>query len=609
MKRLGNIPELPVYLPDSEVKQFSSYDRSGGNDDGFSGKYSFVRKNEKGHLVIFDASSSGVIERIWTPTPTDDTLDFYFEGAASPSFSIKFRDLFSGAVSPFVHPLAGSKVGGFYSYIPIPYKDGCKVVLRGEKLMFYQIQYRTLGAAYRVQSFSGKTTADEQKLLRRVAESWADEDPTDISWLTKKTACIENELKLEPGKTLSFASLAEGGRVVGVQISPSRLFEGAYKQVDLRITWDGEEQPAINLPIADFFGFAFGSRSMKSKLMGATDAKLYCYLPMPFDRSARFELVYRENKLLEGQPVLSLKTSVFYTAEKRNIKQEGKLYAFWNSSQPAPGEPHLFLEGNGAGHYMGTLLQSQATEFSHFTEFFEGDDKTLIDGAMAIHGTGSEDYFNGGWYAQPGGWVEKLGTALHGCLDYSLPFSRTGGYRFYLTDKIPFNKSIQHSIEHGPEQNNRKVWYTSVAFYYANRPVQINHPPQNETAIVFQPDTLTFYTRLMQHLTYNGNIHLRDGSAVSEGADNAAMNISVAELQKGKYKVFLHQVKESDGNVEVSLAAGREPSGWKKVPLKDQDCYLGEIEIYDPAIPVSILFKNSDRKSLRFNRVMLVPYK
>ncbi|WP_262915422.1 DUF2961 domain-containing protein [Niabella ginsengisoli] len=268
------------------------------------------------------------------------------------------------------------------------------------------------------------------------------------------------------------------------------------------------------------------------------------------------------------------------------------------------------MKGSGKGHYVGTLLQSQATEFTNFTEFFEGDDSTVIDGNNSIHGTGSEDYFNGGWYAQPGGWVEKLGGPLHGCLDYSLPFSRTGGYRFYITDKLPFSKNIFHSIEHGPEKNNRKVWYTSVAFYYANQPVSINAAPDNEATIVFQPDTITFYTRLMQHLTYNGNIVLKDGNAVLTGNENAAMNINVNELKTGKYKIYLHQENINSNQISVNIAAGREASGWKAISLNRNDVYVGDVEIYDQGIPVSILFKKENEESrLIFNRVMLVPIK
>ncbi|MEX2335879.1 MAG: hypothetical protein WD555_01250 [Fulvivirga sp.] len=154
LNKLGDIQDLPAYWDDTEVKQISSYDTTGNNDDGFSGKYSFIRKNPDSSLVIFEAEGNGVINRIWTPTPNSDVLDFYFSGSDKPSFSIPFIDLFSGNVFPFVSPVSGNEIGGYYCYFPIPFKDGCKIVSRGKSMKFYQIQYRTYPKQFKVENFS-----------------------------------------------------------------------------------------------------------------------------------------------------------------------------------------------------------------------------------------------------------------------------------------------------------------------------------------------------------------------------------------------------------------------------------------------------------------------
>ena len=54
-------------------KQYSGYERTGGNDDGFSGKYSFIRL-EGAKQVIAVMKCPGVINRIWTPAPSNDTI-------------------------------------------------------------------------------------------------------------------------------------------------------------------------------------------------------------------------------------------------------------------------------------------------------------------------------------------------------------------------------------------------------------------------------------------------------------------------------------------------------------------------------------------------------
>src|ERR1044071_7612358 len=111
LAELTRLDLLPRFKPSVKVASISSYDRTGGNDDGFSGKYSFVRKEGDG-LVIADLKGPGAIYRIWTPTPTDDPIEFYFDGETSPRVRMKYRALFDGSQPPFVAPLSGFGSGG-----------------------------------------------------------------------------------------------------------------------------------------------------------------------------------------------------------------------------------------------------------------------------------------------------------------------------------------------------------------------------------------------------------------------------------------------------------------------------------------------------------------
>src|SRR5688572_28205764 len=117
---LADISRLPLYRS-GDIEQLSSYDRTGGNDDGFSGKYSAIRKEPEG-LVIADLKGPGVVNRIWTPTPEADTVKFYFDGEKTPRINIPFINIFTGKHYPFVAPLSGNQLGGFYCYLPIPYE-------------------------------------------------------------------------------------------------------------------------------------------------------------------------------------------------------------------------------------------------------------------------------------------------------------------------------------------------------------------------------------------------------------------------------------------------------------------------------------------------------
>src|SRR5690554_7812494 len=128
---LKRVDQLPAYRHNQLIEQESSYDRTGGNDDGFSGKYSYIRK-ENGNLVLAEFEGPGVLNRFWTPTPNEDTLLFYFDGENTPRLRIKFMDLFSGEVYQFTKPVVGNEIGGYYSYIPIPFNKSLKIVFEGE---------------------------------------------------------------------------------------------------------------------------------------------------------------------------------------------------------------------------------------------------------------------------------------------------------------------------------------------------------------------------------------------------------------------------------------------------------------------------------------------
>ena len=73
----------------------------------------------------------------------------------------------------------------------------------------------------------------------------------------------------------------------------------------------------------------------------------------------------------------------------------------------------------------------------------------LEDGKLAVHGTGSEDFFNGGWYNVPGRWNGRISLPVSGALGYNVPLARTGGYRFFVTDAYAFRQSIRQTIDLG----------------------------------------------------------------------------------------------------------------------------------------------------------------
>lgn len=536
LSHIGDPSKLPLYRQGTNMYQVSSYDTTGWNDDGFSGKYSFIRRNPDSTLVIFEANGPGVINRIWTPTPTQDTLDIYVDGN---KYSIQFDDLFSGKVAPFLAPLCGREVGGNYCYYPVLFQENCRIIFRGKKLQFYQIQWRT---------FPGGTTITAFDPMQKNTFQF----PVETSAVTLK------KYELAPGSTQIIFQQQTGGRLNKLLLYPASAFAGDIKDAKIRITWDNEKLPAADCPVQDFFGYAFGQPSMQSYLLGTRNDTAYCYIPMPYDRNAKIELIN-----LSPKRNISVFAGIANTGKKRNPATEGKFYTSYNHKRYSKHDgPHQLLNTDGKGHYIGTILQSQGTSHG-MTLFFEGDDSTVVDGKLSMHGTGSEDYFNGGWYALTDRWDDKFSLPLHGSMLYSIPLSRTGGYRLFLSDKIPFYKSFYHSIEHGPDDNNVPAIYTSMGLYYGERPVK--SVPFTRAEKIFIPDTLLLYPYMTNILPGSG-ITVKHLSQYNTGGLNSVYTVShesfirfsLEEIPEGKYELLLDYDKFPTG-AKIKLAQRQIP--------------------------------------------------
>lgn len=494
---LSRLDLLPQYRNNSDINQISSYDTTGGNDDGFSGKYSYLRKENDG-LVIADLKGPGIINRIWTPTPSEDTIQFFFDGEIRPRINIKFTDLFTGDIYPFSRPVVGNEVGGYYCYLPIPYERSCKIFFKGKLMRFIQIDYRQITDKISVTSFPNEFSEKEKAALSIALKAWngtgkevLDLIPKDQNEIKSKTISVS----LKPGEISSIFKASNGGRILGIEIIPHSSLNFT-KDLIFKATWDNDKVPAINCPLTDFFGYAFGKPSVQSMLLGVKNKIHYCYLAMPYEKKASLELVYLKNNG-NAQTEISCDVVIIYS-ELKIKSDEGRLYAKWSRViNPEAGKPYTILKTEGQGHYVGTILQAQGLN-PGITTFFEGDDECYIDGKLKLHGTGSEDYFNGGWYALPDRWDHNLSLPVHGALTYSIPLARTGGYRFYVSDKISFKKTFLLMIEHGPVNNNIPVDYASVAFYYCDRPPVENEIPSADLLKKIEPpSTMEYWLALL----------------------------------------------------------------------------------------------------------------
>jgi len=265
------------------------------------------------------------------------------------------------------------------------------------------------------------------------------------------------------------------------------------RDVILRMFWDGEPTPSVEVPLGDFFGIGHGITKNFVSLpfqMSPQDGKgMNSWWSMPFE-SARIEV---ENQAVED---LSLYFYIDYESYAQRLHETvARFHAQWRRENPTAGwlteklgpenvwtffrHPNLSDEGNytildavGNGIYVGCHLNIDCYHRQGNDWYGEGDDMIVIDGEPwppRLHGTGTEDYFGTAW-----GPAQEFCGPYHGLHLWSGTQDwrwkgKNSMYRYHIEDPIRFERSIRVSIEHG-HANKLSNDYSSVAYWYQTEP-------------------------------------------------------------------------------------------------------------------------------------------
>jgi hypothetical protein len=254
-----------------------------------------------------------------------------------------------------------------------------------------------------------------------------------------------------------------------------------HQEMLLRIYWDGEQRPAVEAPVGDFFANAFGQRrEVVSLPVVVENGNSYnCFWQMPFRKSARIEIVNQSEKQIR-----LLYYNIDWIKKSKMGKDTPYFHAQYRQEYPVEGgKDYVILDTQGKGHYVGTVL---AVHTRSPLWFGEGDEKIYIDGEKkaSIWGTGTEDYFLCAWGLRAGS-TPYFGVPYFD--QWGIVGSHTCAYRWHLNDPIVFEHGLKVTIEHfgwiSEDENpkyQRNSWnerqddYSSVAFWYQTGPSTFN---------------------------------------------------------------------------------------------------------------------------------------
>lgn len=209
-----------------------------------------------------------------------------------------------------------------------------------------------------------------------------------------------------------------------------------YRDLIVRIHWDGVAHPAVEVPLGDFFALANGQRYAVNSLPVAVNplGGLNCYWPMPF-ASARISI---EN---QGPDIAQFFFQITYDLTAVPA-ETGRFCAQWRISQTSREHPeHVILDGvQGDGHYVGTAMSWAQMSDGWWGE---GEMKFFIDGDTdpTICGTGIEDYFGGAWAFMDTYSTPFLGYPLWQKEPNKIP--KHGLYRWHILDPIRFRRDLK----------------------------------------------------------------------------------------------------------------------------------------------------------------------
>jgi hypothetical protein len=287
---------------------------------------------------------------------------------------------------------------------------------------------------------------------------------------------ISPSVKIGAGETYTIAEISGPGAIQHIWMTPT----GNWRLSILRMYWDEEKEPSIEVPVGDFFAMGWGKYSRVSSLPIAVNpgSAFNSYWPMPFRHKARITLQNIDDKQME------LYYQVDYALAPVPA-DAAYLHAQFRRVNPLPyKQVYAILDGvKGKGQYVGTYM---AWGVHNSGWWGEGEIKFYMDGDKeypTINGTGTEDYFNGSYdfdnpdtkqYEEFSGLYSGLAQVIRPDGHYQSQ-QRFGLYRWHIVDPIRFTSDLRVTIQALGWQSGRRYLpltddIASVAFWYQTEP-------------------------------------------------------------------------------------------------------------------------------------------
>ncbi len=472
----------------------STYDRRGGNEGADASHFLYQLADD--FNVTLDVEGPGILYfaryNHWHGGPWHyvvDGRDYLVQetSTADPDHPVA-NSVFLPARA-FPNPLAwtwSDTKGADLTWVPVPFERSFQMAYSrtryGTGYYIYHQFVEGVPLSQRLRSWSTNVAPPADVLILN-ASAGMDLVPRAGSRDGAKLGIKERSgtLSLPPQETVAFLNLNQGPAMIrALEFAVPKAHAIEFGRARLRVTWEDRSQPSIDAPVALFYGTGtLYNRDNRQHLVkafpthvrfGEAEVRLACYFPMPFFRSARFELTGTEK----------LVSDVRWSVRSAPYRGPANHVAYFHATYrdfpaPEPGKDLVLLDtreaeggGDWSGQFVGTswIFSDRAV-----LNTLEGDPRFFFDDSLTpqAYGTGTEEWGGGGDYW--GGQNMTLPFAGHPVGARNAQEAKNAedkiesAYRFLLADLMPFGRNAVIRLEHGGENQSTEHYQTVTSRY------------------------------------------------------------------------------------------------------------------------------------------------
>jgi hypothetical protein len=245
-----------------------------------------------------------------------------------------------------------------------------------------------------------------------------------------------------PGQSRTLLDEKGAGIVQRIWITISERSPAALRSARMEMYWDDASEPAVNVPVGDFFGLGLGRLlPLQNALFSDPEGRSFTsYIPMPYRKAARIVFINDSD----------VSMLLFYDVDFLRVKSLHPdamyFHAYWsrNAKTALRKDFDILPEVKGKGRFLGSNLGMISDPKYLNTWWGEGEAKIYLDGDTTLptlNGTGSEDFAGSGW---------GLGTFAH--MYQGSPVAdeqrhQWAFYRYHIPDAVYFHKSCRVAMQ------------------------------------------------------------------------------------------------------------------------------------------------------------------